>query len=68
MAQLGKEMRILACDGLAYNSVELVLMANGTRCEVDSDKFFLRSNNALYPFNPLLNRLNERKKKNINHL
>ncbi len=40
MAQQGKQMRVGARKGFAYHSVELVLLANGNRCEVDSNTFF----------------------------
>jgi hypothetical protein len=40
MAQQGKQMRVGACEGFAYHSVELVLLANGNRYEVDSNTFF----------------------------
>jgi hypothetical protein len=40
MEQQGKPMRVGACEGFAYNSVKLVLLANGDRCEVDSNTFF----------------------------
>ncbi len=35
MAQQIKQMRVGACDGFAYHSIKLVLLANGNRCEVD---------------------------------
>jgi hypothetical protein len=50
MAQQGKQMRVGACEGFAYHSVKLVLLANGNRYEVDSNTYFL-SGKALYPFN-----------------
>jgi hypothetical protein len=37
MAQQGKQMRVGACEGFAYHSVKLVLLANSNRCEVDSN-------------------------------
>jgi hypothetical protein len=49
MAQQGKQMRVGAREGFAYDSVKLVLLANGNRYEVDSDKLF-HSGKALYPF------------------
>jgi hypothetical protein len=49
MAQEGKQMRVGACKGFAYNSVELVLLANGSWYEVDSNTFF-PSSKALYQF------------------
>jgi hypothetical protein len=39
MTQQGKQMRIGACEGFAYNSVKLVLLANGNRYDVDSNVF-----------------------------
>jgi hypothetical protein len=39
MAQQGKEMGVGACDGFAYNSVKLVLLAKGNWYEVDSNAF-----------------------------
>ncbi len=50
MAQQGKQMRIGACEGLAYNSVELVLLANSNRYEVDCNTFSFTSGKALYPY------------------
>jgi hypothetical protein len=52
MIFLGKQMRVGAREGFAYHSVKLVLLANGNRCEVDSNMFFL-SGKALYPFKVL---------------
>jgi hypothetical protein len=40
MAQQGKETKVGARKGLAYHSVELVLMANVNRYEVGSNTFF----------------------------
>jgi hypothetical protein len=40
MAQQGKQMRVGAREGFAYNSVKLVLLANGNRYEVDYNTFF----------------------------
>ncbi len=40
MAQQDKQMRVDACEDFAYNSVKLVLLANGYRYEVDSNTFF----------------------------
>jgi hypothetical protein len=37
MAQQGEQMRVGAREGFAYNSVKLVLLANGSRYEVDSN-------------------------------
>jgi hypothetical protein len=56
MAQQAKQMRVVACEGFAYQSVKLVLLANGNRFEVDSNTLFL-SGKALYPFKilPCLN-------------
>jgi hypothetical protein len=42
-------MRVGACEGFAYNSVKLVLLANVNRYEVDSSSFFL-SDKALVLF------------------
>jgi hypothetical protein len=53
MAQQGKQMRVGACEGFAYHSVKLVLLANGNGYEVDSNTFFL-SGKALYSFKLLL--------------
>jgi hypothetical protein len=47
MAQQGKQGRIGVRKGFPCNSVELVLLANGNRYEVDSNTFFL-SGKALY--------------------
>jgi hypothetical protein len=47
MAQQGKRMRFRACNGFAYHSINLVLLANSNRYEVGSTKFFVRSR-ALY--------------------
>jgi hypothetical protein len=52
MAQQGKQMRVGAHKGFAYNSVKLVLLANGNRYEVDSNTFS-QSGKALYPFKVL---------------
>jgi hypothetical protein len=43
MAEQGKQMRVGADgarEGFAYDSVKLVLLANGNRYEVDSNTFF----------------------------
>jgi hypothetical protein len=48
MAQQCKQMRVGARKGFPYNSVELVLLANGNRYQVDSNEFFA-SDKALYP-------------------
>jgi hypothetical protein len=45
-------MRVGAREGFAYHSVKLVLLANGNRCEFDSNTFF-PSGKALYPFKVL---------------
>jgi hypothetical protein len=42
MAQLGKEMRVGAREGFAYNSVKIVVLANGNRYEADTDTFFYK--------------------------
>jgi hypothetical protein len=48
MAQQGKQMRVGACEGFAYHSVKLVLLANGgNRYEVDSNTFALSGINTL---------------------
>jgi hypothetical protein len=52
MAQQGKQMRVGAREGFAYNSVKLVLLANGNRYEVDCNTFF-PSGEALYQFKSL---------------
>jgi hypothetical protein len=39
MAQRGKQMGVCARKGFAYNSVKLVLLANGKIHEVDSNTF-----------------------------
>jgi hypothetical protein len=49
MAQQGKQMRVGAREGFVYNSVKLVLLANGNRYEVESNTVF-PSGKALYPF------------------
>jgi hypothetical protein len=40
MAQQDKQMRVGAGEGFVYNSIKLVLLANGKRYEVDFDNFF----------------------------
>jgi hypothetical protein len=40
MAHQGKQMRVGARGGFAYQSVRLVLLANGDRYEVDPNTFF----------------------------
>jgi hypothetical protein len=40
MAQQGTQMRFGAREGFAFNSVKLVLLANGNSYEVDSNTFF----------------------------
>ncbi len=40
-------MRVGACEGFAYHSVKLVVLANGNSYEVDSNTFFL-TGKALY--------------------
>ncbi len=47
-------MRVGAREGFAHHSVKLVLVANGNRCEVDSNTFFFSNGKALYPFIVLL--------------
>jgi hypothetical protein len=37
MTHQGKQMRVGAREGFAYNSVELVLLAHGNRYEVESN-------------------------------
>jgi hypothetical protein len=49
MAQQGKQMRVGARKPFVYNSVKLVLLANGNRYEVDSKTFFFLSVKALFP-------------------
>jgi hypothetical protein len=41
MAQQAKQGKVGAREGFPYNSVVLVLLANGNRYEVDSKTFFL---------------------------
>jgi hypothetical protein len=41
MAQQGKQMRGGIREGFAYNSVRMVLLANGNMFEVDYNTFFL---------------------------
>jgi hypothetical protein len=41
MAQQGKKRRRGARKGFAYNSLKLVLLANGNRYEIVSNTFFL---------------------------
>jgi hypothetical protein len=53
MAQQGKQVRVGAREGFAYQSVKLVLMAKGSRYEVDF-KTLILSDEALYPFEILL--------------
>jgi hypothetical protein len=53
MAQQGKQMRFGAREGFAYQSLNLVLLANHNRYEVDSTTFF-PCGKALYPFKVLL--------------
>jgi hypothetical protein len=48
MAQQGKQMRVGACKSFAYNSVKMVVLANGRRYELDSNTFSL-SSKALCP-------------------
>ncbi len=52
MAKQGEQVRVGACEGFTYASVNLVLLANGNRYEVDSNMIFL-SGKALYPFKVL---------------
>ncbi len=40
MAQQDKQMRVGACEGLAYHLGKLVSLANGSRYEVDFNTFF----------------------------
>jgi hypothetical protein len=40
MAQQGKRVRVGAREGFAYQSVKLVVRANSSRYEVDSNRFF----------------------------
>jgi hypothetical protein len=40
MSQQGKQMGVGAREGFAYHSVNLVLLANGNRYEVDSITFY----------------------------
>jgi hypothetical protein len=53
MAPQCKQMRAGACNGFAYNSVKLVLLASGYRYEVHSNTFII-SGIVLYPFEILL--------------
>jgi hypothetical protein len=39
MAQQGKQIRVGAREGFPYNSVKLVLLADGNKHEVDSNTF-----------------------------
>jgi hypothetical protein len=41
MAQQGKQKRVGACEGFANHSVKLILLANGTSYEVDSNTLLL---------------------------
>jgi hypothetical protein len=41
MAQQGKQIRVGAREGFAYNSVKLVLMVYGNQYEVDFNTFLL---------------------------
>jgi hypothetical protein len=52
MMQQGKQMRVGARKGLAYNSVKLVLLANGNKCDDDSNTYF-ESETSLHSFNIL---------------
>jgi hypothetical protein len=40
MTQQGKQMTVGAREGFAQHSLKVVLLANGNRCEDDSDQFF----------------------------
>jgi hypothetical protein len=40
MSQQGKQMRVGAPEGFAFNAEKLVLLANGNRYEVDFNVFF----------------------------
>jgi hypothetical protein len=52
MAQQGKQMRVGACEGFAYHSLKVVLLANGNRyMRLIPILFF--SGKALYPFEVL---------------
>ncbi len=48
-AQQGKQMRVGACEGFPYHSVELILLAKGNRHKVDFNRIF-KSGKAFYPF------------------
>jgi hypothetical protein len=54
MAQKGKQVRVGAREGLPYNPVKVVLLANDNRSEVDSKTFFI-SGKALYHDCPVPN-------------
>ncbi len=52
--QRGKQKKVGACEGFAYHSVKPVLLANGTRFEVDFKRFFFfLGGEALYAFKVL---------------
>ncbi len=46
MSQQGKQMRVGAPEGFAFNAEKLVLLANGNRYEVDFNGFFFLSDKA----------------------
>ncbi len=52
MAQLGKQMRVCACEVFAYDSVKPVILANGSRYEVDGNTIFV-SDKDFYSFKVL---------------
>jgi hypothetical protein len=52
MAQQGKQMRVGARKGFAYDSVKLVLLAKGNQYEVESNTLFI-SGKALSSFEVL---------------
>jgi hypothetical protein len=49
-AQQGKQMRVGARKGFPYHSAKLVLLANGTRYEVEPNTFSFCSGKALHSF------------------
>ncbi len=53
MTKQGKQMRVGARKGFVYQSVKLVLLANGDRYEVDSNTLFLSAGEALHPYKAL---------------
>jgi hypothetical protein len=42
MAQQGKQMRVGACEGFAYHSVNVVSLANSNMYEVDSNTLLFK--------------------------